>query len=191
MSFPNEPVMAFALSYPVDVRSVPPKGFNLILKTDANERRKLADSHDLISVDEFSADFHLRPWKKRGLRLQVHIKASIIQKCIITAESVESHIDQPVDVIYVPRGSRFTKSSEYENTQELFLDAEGPDAPEIFEGNEIDIGAVAEEFFELAIDPYPRKQGAFFETDNETSEDNGGEKDAQSPFSVLERLKRP
>jgi hypothetical protein len=42
---------------------------------------------------------------------------------------------------------------------EILLDAEGPDSPETFSGDTIDVGALAEQFFGLAIDPYPRKQG--------------------------------
>ena len=41
----------------------------------------------------------------------------------------------------------------------MHLDAEGPDSPETFSGETIDVGALAEEFFGLAIDPYPRKEG--------------------------------
>lgn len=61
--------MEFALSHPVDGRSVPLKGFNLTLKTDEKERRKLAENHSLLTVDDFSADFHPRPWKKQGIRI--------------------------------------------------------------------------------------------------------------------------
>jgi len=43
---------------------------------------------------------------------------------------------------------------------EVHLDAEGPDSPETFSGETIDVGALAEEFFGLAIDPYPRSEGA-------------------------------
>ena len=46
---------------------------------------------------------------------------------------------------------------------EILLDAEGPDSPETFSGDTIDVGALAEEFFGLAIDPYPRKQGVSLE----------------------------
>ncbi|RWC12571.1 MAG: DUF177 domain-containing protein, partial [Mesorhizobium sp.] len=41
--------------------------------------------------------------------------------------------------------------------------AEWPDSPETFSGNSIDVGALAEQFFGLAIDPYPRKQGVSME----------------------------
>ncbi|RCL02080.1 MAG: hypothetical protein JSC189_000889 [Candidatus Tokpelaia sp. JSC189] len=181
--------MAFALSYPVNVRSFPTKGFDLVLDIGAKERRKLADNHGLLSVDEFSVDFHLRLWKRQGIKLQGHIKAFVTQKCIITAESIKNYICQSFEVIYVPRDSRLAKFFRDEDVRELFLNIEGPDAPEIFEGKEIDIGAVAEEFFELSIDPYPRNQGALLK--NEISENGGGGEAAQSPFPVLECLKRP
>ena len=51
------------------------------------------------------------------------------------------------------------------------LDAEGPDGPETFTGDTIDAGALAEEFFGLAIDPYPRKTGvAVVSTDDDDIE---------------------
>jgi len=154
--------MVFALSYPVDVSSFPRKGFDLLLKTDAKERCKLADNHGLPSVDEFLADFRLRRWKKRGIRLQGCITASVIQKCVITAEFIENHITQTVDMIYIPQGSQLAKFFKNEGLQEILLDTKRSDRLEIFEGKEIDVGNIAEEFFELSIDPYPRKRGAFF-----------------------------
>lgn len=39
----------------------------------------------------------------------------------------------------------------------MILDAEGEDGPEPFSGDAIDVGQLAEEFFALGIDPYPRK----------------------------------
>jgi hypothetical protein len=41
----------------------------------------------------------------------------------------------------------------------MILDPDGPDAPESFSGTHIDVGALAEQFFALGIDPYPRKEG--------------------------------
>jgi len=143
-------MMEFALAYPVDVRSVALKGFIVTLETDDKERARLAQNHGLLAVSEFSAEFHLKPWKKRGIRIQGEIRAVITQACVVSGEPVVNRIKQPVEVIYVPQDSRLAKPVEPDNTYELFLDAEGPDAPEVFEGNEIDVGALAEEFFECA-----------------------------------------
>jgi hypothetical protein len=43
---------------------------------------------------------------------------------------------------------------------EILLDAEGEDSPETFSGDFVDVGHLAEEFFAMGIDPYPRKPGA-------------------------------
>ena len=48
--------------------------------------------------------------------------------------------------------------------------ADGPDSPETFSGDTIDVGALAEEFFELAIDPYPRKPGVSLEVTGDAAE---------------------
>jgi len=189
MSALDKSVMEFALVYPVDVRSVPLEGFDLALKADEKERCRLAADHGLLTVDEFLADFHLCPWKERGVRVQGHIKAMITQKCVITAEPVEKRINRFIDVVYMPRDSRLAKFPECENTQGLFLDVDELDAPEIFEGNKIDIGAIAEEFLELAIDPYPRKPGASFEMFADKPEGDRGKEEIRSPFSILEHLK--
>ncbi len=51
----------------------------------------------------------------------------------------------------------------FEGGGEIVIDVEGEDSPEVFEGDSIDVGALAEQFFGLDIDPYPRKQGAALE----------------------------
>jgi hypothetical protein len=51
---------------------------------------------------------------------------------------------------------------------EIVLDAEGDDSPETFEGDSIDVGALAEEF-SLGIDPYPRKDGAMLQREEDES----------------------
>ncbi len=59
---------------------------------------------------------------------------------------------------FCPRISKLGRLG-FHSGGEIVLDAEGPDSPETFSGDTIDVGALAEEFFELAIDPYPRKSG--------------------------------
>jgi uncharacterized metal-binding protein YceD (DUF177 family) len=72
----------------------------------------------------------------------------------------------------------------------MLIDAEGPDMPETFEGDQIDIGAVAEEFFELAIDPYPRKIDAeYIEIIEEDDEEVEDEVKPDSPFAGLAKLR--
>lgn len=58
----------------------------------------------------------------------------------------------------------------------------GGDAPETFSGDFIDVGALAEEFFGLAIDPYPRKPGA------ELSSGKGEQPEVDGPLQRKLRL---
>ena len=61
--------------------------------------------------------------------------------------------------LYFPEDSKLGRLG-FHAAGEVHLDAEGPDSPETFSGETIDVGALAEEFFGLAIDPYPRSEGA-------------------------------
>ncbi|MCW5690545.1 MAG: DUF177 domain-containing protein, partial [Pseudolabrys sp.] len=56
-------------------------------------------------------------------------------------------------------------------------------APEPLTGNSIDLGAIAAEFLVLAIDPYPRKEGAQFAPP-------AVEKGGNYPFAALTALKK-
>lgn len=190
------------LSFPVNVRSLPPKGLALTLQTNEKERAALARVHGLLAVRSFAAALQLRPWQKRGVELSGQIDAVIEQQCVITAEPVENTVQKRFEAYFVPQESRLAKprsrQAEHE-TVELLLDPEGEDAPEIFSGGILDAGAVAEEFFELAIDPYPRQAGAVLpagvslpagQKNAGKNEESAAAEKPVSPFAALKALKK-
>jgi hypothetical protein len=68
----------------------------------------------------------------------------------------------------------------------MIIDPDGPDLPETFTGDTIDVGAFVAEFAAMGLDPYPRKPGVEFEPHIE----NSGRTDRKpSPFAVLRELK--
>lgn len=69
---------------------------------------------------------------------------------------------------------------------DLIIDAEGPDLPEPFEPPMLDIGAVAEEFFALALDPYPRAPGVA--PPSEKAVEPAEER--ENPFAALKALRQ-
>lgn len=79
----------------------------------------------------------------------------------MTLEPVPSKIDETVEHIFVPEGSKLARMVTNEQG-EIVLDPDGPDIPDQFTGDSIDVGAVVAEFAALAIDPYPRKPDAEF-----------------------------
>jgi hypothetical protein len=151
------------VSYRVNVAHLPRLGLPVWLDADEAQRAALAAAHGLQSVESFRLDLTLAPWKSHGVRVTGTVKAAITQSCIITLDPVPAAIDEPVETVLVPEGSKLAAPRWAEHNAEMILDAEGPDAPETFTGDAIDVGALAEEFFALAIDPYPRKEGASIE----------------------------
>ncbi|WP_317993322.1 YceD family protein [Bartonella gliris] len=185
MNVQNVSQMTFALAYSISVRSLPLKGIRVHICADQRECAHLAKNHDLVEVKSCEGEFHILPWKKRGVRVKGFLRARIIQLCVITLEPLENNLYENIEVVFVPEDSNLMKPKISEDTGELFLDAEGPDIPEVFYGDKIDIGAVMEEFFELSINRYPRKEGI-----NMSMVENLEEAEQKlSPFSVLKSLK--
>jgi hypothetical protein len=147
------------LRYPVPVGRLPDKGLMVTIEADARELAALAAAHGLLDVAGFRAELHLSPWKKRGVRVRGTVRAGITQSCVVTLDPLDSTIDERVDALFIPVDSRLARPGD-EEQGELIIDPEGPDLPETFLGDTLDVGAIAEEFFELAIDPYPRSKGA-------------------------------
>lgn len=173
------------LSFPVSVQHVPHKGIEVTLKSDDKERAALAKAHGLGEVRSFSADFIITPWKKSGIKIRGKVLAQIVQACVVTLEPIENQIDENVEIVMVPEHSRLARIP-LDESGEMLIAADGPDIPETFSGDKIDIGAIAEEFFDLAIDLYPRKPDL---TDSMAitvgeAEDEGGH-GGVSPFARL------
>ncbi|SDP64784.1 YceD family protein [Phyllobacterium sp. OV277] len=147
-----------ALSFPVSVKRLPQKGLTVKIEADERERIALRDFHDLQDVTSFKAELQIVPWKKDGIRVRGVVKAKIVQSCVVTSEAVDAVIEAEIDTLFVPDNSKLARLPLDENG-ELIVSADGPDIPETFSGDTLDAGAIAEEFFELAIDPYPRKEG--------------------------------
>ena len=149
---------ASPVSYRVKVARLARSGLPVWLEADARQRAALARDHGLLGVESFRLDLLLTPWKGDGVKVTGKVVAAITQACVVTLEPVSARIDAPVETIFVPEGSKMAVPGWIERG-EMVLDAEGPDAPEIFSGDSVDVGALAEEFFALAIEPYPRKSG--------------------------------
>lgn len=171
------------VSFIANVAHLPQKGMPVIVEADARQRDALAAEHGLLSVEAYRADLLVAPWKRNGVKVSGRVDAKITQECVVTLDPIEASISEEVSGLYFPEDSKLGRLGFHDNG-EIHLDVEGPDSPEIFSGDTIDVGALAEEFFGLAIDPYPRKPGISL-TPDET-----GEREAEEPRGPLfEKLK--
>ena len=154
---PKSPV-----SFVANVARLPQKGLPVVIAADERQRAALAVDHELLSVEAYRAELLVTRWKRNGVKVSGRVEADITQACIVTLDPVSAHIDEPVEALFLPEESKLGREG-FEGGGEIMLDAEGPDSPETFSGDFIDVGALAEQFFGLAIDPYPRKAGAAIE----------------------------
>ncbi|MCP4319559.1 MAG: DUF177 domain-containing protein [Hyphomicrobiales bacterium] len=168
--------------YRVSVGHVSSNPFTVALEADERERAALAAKWGVLKVNSVAAELELTRWKRDGARIKGRVQANIEQSCVVTLEPVASSIDERINALLVPEGSKLARIKT-DDSGEMVIDAEGPDMPETFVGDSIDLGTVCEEFAVLAIDPYPRKEGAVLESPEQATDEDAN---APSPFAGLE-----
>lgn len=147
------------VSFRVNVNRLPKNGLPVVIEADEKQRVALAEAHGIDSVERYRADLMVTAWKRNGIKVDGTLAADITQSCVVTLDPIHNAIREAVEGVFLPDDSRLGREG-FHGGGEILLDAEGPDGPETFSGDTIDVGALAEEFFGLAIDPYPRKPGA-------------------------------
>jgi len=175
-----------AFNLMVNVRTLPKKGQMALHTASEEECARIAKQFELVAVEYFKGECLLAPWKRDGVKLSGFVRAKFMQPCSITLEPIEIQLEEPVEMIFVPDGSKLSRPRTNEEG-ELVFDFDGDDLPETFVGDSIDVASVWLEFMALGIDPFARKPGAVFQSDE------SGEADAisaDSPFAVLSSLKK-
>jgi uncharacterized metal-binding protein YceD (DUF177 family) len=172
-------------SHLVKVGQVSHNALEIRIEADPGERVALAKLWRVVSLETLSAELKLRRWKKDGVRVIGHITGKVTQACVVTLDPVETEIDEEIDQIFVPEGSPLA-GVPANDVGEMVIDPDGPDLPETYAGDAVDIGAIVAEFAAMGLDPYPRKPGAEFASHIESAD----AQDAKpSPFAVLKNLK--
>jgi uncharacterized metal-binding protein YceD (DUF177 family) len=174
-----------AISYKVRIGYVGANPMTVTITADERERQALADLWKVTKVERFEAELRLHRWKRDGIRLEGVVEAVIEQPCIVTLEPIVTTLKEPVDAVFVPEGSKLARPM-VDGEGEMLIDPEGPDLPETFEGDSIDVAVAAAEFAAMAIDHYPRKDGASFEAMAQTVD---LETKPPSPFAALKDWK--
>ncbi|WP_298883492.1 DUF177 domain-containing protein [uncultured Bradyrhizobium sp.] len=150
---------------PVTVAQIPDTGLHRELEASEAERRAMADLAGLRDILSAHADFDVEP--KSGGRVQVtgRVRARVGQTCVVTLDPIESEIDEEVDLTFAPEAEARRLEDLIEEGQDDEVAPEVADPPEAIVKGIIDLGRIATDALFLAIDPYPRKQGAIFAAD--------------------------
>jgi hypothetical protein len=164
----------------VTVTQIPDTGLHRDIEADQAARQAMAEVAGLSEVAWARASFDLR----HGSGGQVHVtgvvKARIGQTCVVTLDPIDSEIDEAVDLIFAPSGQRAPRLADDDSDDGA---AEVADVLEPIIDGVIDLGRLATDVLFLAIDPYPRKEGAVFEP-HVIAADPG-----DHPFAALKALK--
>ncbi len=169
---PTDPWRAF-----VNVAQIPESGLHRDIEADAATRAAMAEIAGLRDISLARASFDLS--LKSGGRVHVagHLTARIGQTCVVTLEPIENDIDEEIDLVFAPADE---VKALIDNLDEEVEDGE---PPEPIENGIINLGRLATDVLFLAIDPYPRKEGAVFEPQVSAADPE------DHPFAALKALK--
>jgi len=184
----------------VKAANVPPHGLHVTETATADECQALAGRYMIEAVKYFEVEADIKIWRKQGLHVKALMRADIIQTCIVTLEAMENNIEERFEVFMLPENmlASYVKKANKADKAELIEDL---DVPDVLVDGQCDIGELAAQYLSLALDPYPRKQGAQSAYLDTMTEDTSGQRDDKGqaetsaedkshPFAMLAKLKR-
>lgn len=160
--------------------SMPAAGRDLVLVVDAADRLAIADRLGITAVEKLEVKLHAVRFRG-GMRVTGRLVATTVQPSVVSLEPVTQEIVEPIERVFLPGGE---KAYAGPADAEIFVDLDGEDVPDHFEGNEADLSALIIETLSLALDPYPRQPG---ETVGALRDD--GDTESDLPFAGLKILK--
>jgi hypothetical protein len=143
---------------------------------DEETRARIARELGLDRLDLLDGELTVTPWLD-GAEIRGCWRASVEQTCGVTLEPLSSELDGEFLVRVLPAGSANAPSAQDE---EVLIDPDAEDPPDVLETDSIDLGAYLVEHLALQIDPFPRRAGAVFVQPEQPS--------APSPFEALRNL---
>jgi len=152
------------------------------INADPRQRAAIAERLGISAVDRLEARLRLTRFRG-GMRVEGRLEAVTVQPCVVTFVPVTQQIDEQVDRIFLPASEQPKSATTH---PEVFIDLEGDDLPDYFEGHEVDLSDALIETLALALDPYPRAEGVSVED----MELPASEPD-ESPFGALKSLIDP
>ena len=156
-------------SRPLRVSGVPSAGHRLALTASPAECGALAQRLGLLALYEFSADLALEPDGLGGVRASGGLAAEVEQACVVTMEPVRQSVREEIAFHIIPEGQEPSESPDAEDEVETV-------------GGYAELGEVLAQLLSLALDPYPRREGA--ELPPEATDP------ADSPFGALLHLRK-
>jgi uncharacterized metal-binding protein YceD (DUF177 family) len=158
--------MTAELSRPVALSKIRAKGLTVVVQAIPEECAAVATRMGLPAIQSLECRFALsREADGVAILAEGHLRAEVTQTCVTSAEDFAANVEETFSLRFVPAGA------ESEDPD--------PDLPDEipYDSDTIDLGEAAAEQLGLALDPWPRIEGA---TVPEIEDD-----DDSSPFAAL------
>lgn len=160
--------------------SMPADGRDVVIAPPAEERAALATELGVSTVETLEVRLHAVKFRG-GFRVTGRLTAEVTQPSVLTLEPVRQSIAEPIDRIFLPGGE---KAYAGPAGAEVFVDLEGEDVPDHFEGTEADLSGLVLETLALAIDLYPKGP-----SDSLDAALLNPDPPIESPFAVLKAIR--
>jgi hypothetical protein len=156
---------------PIRVSNLPEAGQHLRLEATSAECAALAARLGLLALHALTAELRLRGESAGGIRVDGHIEASLEQACVVSLEPVAQRVRDAFTLRILPEGQ---------------IPSEDPDSEDEVECDNgiAELGEVMAQLLALALDPYPRLEGAQLP-------EHGADDGPRGPFAALARRPSP
>lgn len=142
------------------------------------ERAALCVRFNLLSLDRLTAVISLAK-NDKGIKATGLLQADLTQACTATGEAVPGHMEEAVELLFVP-----------EPTEDGEVELDEEECESMFhDGKVVDIGEAAAQTLALALNPYPRSKNADKKLRDAGVKSEEEEKIASGPFAALAALK--
>lgn len=160
--------MTAELSRPVSLSTIGSAGRAITVRATPEECAAVAARMNIPAIQSLECHFDLTP-EHDGMSIfaEGHLQAQVTRVCVVSAEEFEMPVEDEFALRFVPAG--------------LEREDPDPDLPDEipYEAGTIDLGEATAEQLGLALDPYPRMEGAVVPTPED--------EDDASPFAALAR----
>lgn len=159
-----------------DLGELTQAGSAVAIAAKPDDLERLARWLDVGAVKSFSADVTLRRLSQTRFSYAAELTAEVVQSCVVTLEPIESRIARHIER-ELHLTDRIPKTTGVQS-----LTPGDEEAPEEIDSPRYDLCVPLLEELVLAIDPYPRKEGAAFAAPEDAASA------PESPFAALKDL---
>ena len=137
----------------------------------------LAERFGILGIGALSARIRLEPETGGSIRARGVLTAEVEQACIVTLDPVRQLVRAPIDLRLLNEGEA--------------PGDDDPDSPDEIEtlGGIVDLGEAVAEQLALALDPYPRAEGAELPAFDPPEEPEPEQPAKPNPFAALGKLR--